>query len=148
MVDSGNPTLPLSQVNQIGIVVRDSDKVMESWTSLFGIGPWRVVEFPINDLEGRPGKVKLCFADLGGVQLELIEPVEGRIFHSQYLEEHGEGLHHLGFYVDDVDAEAEKAVEAGGTVLSTAPGRWAYMDTGGPGGVIFEVMRRPEQPTG
>jgi len=145
MADSKSAVLPLSGINQIGIVVRDSDRVMESWTSLFGIGPWRVTEFDITDLEGRPGKVKLCFADLGGVQLELIEPVQGRIFHSQHLDEHGEGLHHLGFYVDDVDAEAEKVVAAGGSVLSSMPGRYAYMGTGGPGGVIFEVIRRPAQ---
>ena len=144
MTDSANPVLPLSRLNQIGIVVRDSDKVMESWTSLFGIGPWRVVEVPFTDLDGSPGKVKLCFADLGGVQFELIEPVEGRIFHSQHLEEHGEGLHHLGFQVGDVDGEAAKIVDAGGTVLNSAPGRYAYMDTGGPGGVIFEVIRQPE----
>ena len=144
MTDSVDPVLPLSKLNQIGIVVRDSDKVMESWTSLFGIGPWRVVEVPFTDLDGSPGKVKLSFADLGGVQFELIEPVEGRIFHSQHLEEHGEGLHHLGFQVDDVDGEAAKVVDAGGTVLNAAPGRYAYMDTGGPGGVIFEVIRRPE----
>jgi len=145
MGNSSNPVLPLTRLDQIGIVVRDSEKVMESWTALFGIGPWRKVEFDITDVDGQPGKVKLCFADLGVVQLELIEPVVGRIFHSQHLEEHGEGLHHLGFYVDDVDGEAAKVVAAGGKVLSTAPGRWAYMDTGGPGGVIFEVIRRPEQ---
>jgi methylmalonyl-CoA/ethylmalonyl-CoA epimerase len=145
MADVKNAVLPLSQVNQIGIVVKDSNGVMESWTSLFGIGPWRVVEFDITDVEGRPGKVKLCFANLGGVQIELIEPVVGRIFHSQHLEEHGEGLHHMGFYVDDVDAEAKKVVAAGGEVLSSMPGRYAYLGTGGPGGVIFEVIRRPDQ---
>ena len=148
MTDSASPVLPLTKLNQIGIVVQDSEKVMESWTSLFGIGPWRTLSWDITGLDGRPAKVKLCFADLGGVQLELIEPVEGRIFHSQHLEEHGEGLHHLGFYVDDVDAEAGKVVAVGGEVLSTMPGRFAYMDTGGPGGVIFEVIRRPEQQTG
>ena len=30
--------------------------------------------------------------------------------------------------------------------LSTAPGRWAHMGTGAPGGVIFEGIKRPEQP--
>ncbi len=145
MADSGAHQLKLDKVDQIGIVVRDSDAVMESWTRLFGIGPWRVVEFPFEGVDGQPGKVKLCFADLGGIQLELIQPLEGRIFHSQHLEEHGEGLHHLGFYVDDVDAEAQNMVDQGATVLSSMPGRFAYLDTGGPGGVIYEVIRRPQQ---
>jgi len=144
MRDSSTHRLELKQVNQIGIVVRDSEKVMESWTEMFGIGPWTIRDFDITDVEGRPGKVRLCFAELGGVQLELIEPVEGRIFHSQFLDEHGEGLHHLGFHVDDVDAEADNLVKQGAKVLSSMPGRYAYMGTGGPGGVIFEVIRRPE----
>lgn len=135
--------LPLKKVDQIGIVVRDADAVMKSWTALFGIGPWSYREMGGKDAKGRDFKVKLAFASLGGVQLELIQPVEGRIFHSAFLEQHGEGLHHLGFYVDDVDAEAANLVKQGATILNTMPGRFAYMGTGGPGGVIFEVIKRP-----
>ncbi len=135
--------LELKTVDQIGIVVRDIDKVIESWSSLFDIGPWT-----IRDMGSGSVKVRLAFANLGPVQIELIQPVEGRIFHSDFLDTFGEGLHHLGFSVDDVDAEAANLVEQGAEVLSSAPGRYAYMGTGGPGGVIFEVIRRPEQPSG
>jgi hypothetical protein len=40
---------------------------------------------------------------VGGVQLELVQPVEGPSVYRDWLEEHGEGLHHLNFLVDDVD---------------------------------------------
>jgi methylmalonyl-CoA/ethylmalonyl-CoA epimerase len=135
--------LPLKKVDQIGIVVRDADAVIKSWTALFGVSPWSYREMGGKDAKGRDFKVKLAFASLGGVQLELIQPVEGRIFHSAFLEQHGEGLYHLGFYVDDVDAEAANLVKQGATILNTMPGRFAYMGTGGPGGVIFEVIKRP-----
>jgi len=140
--------LELKTVDQIGIVVRDIDKVIESWSSLFGIGPWTYTELGGTDEKGRAGKARLAFAQLGSVTLELIQCIEGRIFHSDFLEKHGEGLHHLGFYVDDVDAEAANLVEQGCEVLSTMPGVYAYMGTGGPGGVIFEVIRRPPPATG
>ncbi len=143
MVDSDSHKLPLKKVDQIGIVVRDSASVMESWSALFDIGPWMVREFDMPDVDGQPGKIKLCFADLGDLQIELIEPLKGRIFHSLFLEEHGEGLHHLGFRVDDVDAEAENLVGQGAEVLSSGRGRYSYLDTGGPGGVIFELIRNP-----
>ncbi len=148
MADSSTHSLDLKEVSQIGIVVRDSAKVMESWSALFNIGPWTVRDVELTDTEGRAGKIRLCFADMGGLQLELIEPLEGKTFHAQALEEHGEGLHHLGFHVDDVDAEARNLEAQGGKVLSAMPGIFAYLDTGGPGGVIFEVIRRPRQPTG
>ena len=139
--------LELKAVDQIGIVVRDIDKVVESWSSLFGIGPWTFRELGAPEGEGRRGTARLAFAYLGPVEIELIQCIEGRIFHSDFLDTHGEGLHHLGFFVDDVDAEAANLVEQGCKVLSTMPGRYAYIGTDGPGGVIFEVIRRREQVT-
>jgi len=134
--------LQLETVDQIGIVVKDIDKVIESWSSLFGIGPWACRDFGGTDAEGRPWKVRLAFASLGPLQLELIQPVEGRIFHSAFLEEHGEGLHHLGFFVDDLDGEVSNLLAQGARVLSEGPGSYAYLDTGGPGGVIFELVKK------
>jgi methylmalonyl-CoA/ethylmalonyl-CoA epimerase len=139
----GKPQLLLKSVDQIGIVVKDIEPVMQSWSRLFGIGPWTMREMNGKNDEGKPVKVKLAFASLGTVQIELIQPVEGRIFHSEFLDVRGEGLHHLGFYVDDVDVEAANLVKAGCRVLSTLPGRYAYMGTNEPGGVIFEVIKKP-----
>ena len=134
----------LKTVDQIGIVVKDIDKVIESWSEMFGISPWTIRDMDGTDAKGRSWKVRLAFAYLGPVQIELIQPVEGRIFHSRFLETVGEGLHHLGFYVDDVDGEADNLVTQGAKILMKNPGAFAYMGTGGPGGVIFEVIRRPE----
>jgi hypothetical protein len=44
--------------------------------------------------------------------------------------------------VDDVDAEVAKLVKGGAKLLIHDPGRFAYVDAGGPGGTIFELMRR------
>ncbi len=143
MKSSQTHQLQLKKVDQIGIVVRDADKVMESWAKLFGIGPWRSEERGGTDAKGRPWKARLAFANLGTVQLELIQAVEGRLFHSRFLEEHGEGIHHLGFYADDVDGEAANLVKQGAKVLFANPGNFIYLDTGGPGGVIFELIKRP-----
>ena len=142
MVENAHP-LSLKKVDQIGIVVKDADAVIKSWSALFNLGPWTFREMGGKDEKGNPIKVKLAFATLGSLQLELIQPVEGRIFHSGFLDQHGEGLHHLGFYVDDVDTEAANLVKQWCTVLSNMPGRYAYMGTNNPGGVIFEVIRRP-----
>ena len=142
MESRGTNKLQLKSVEQIGIAVKDADKVIEAWSSMFGIGPWTFRDIGGNDGKGRPWKAKLAFAYLGPLQIELIQPVEGRIFQSRFLEEHGEGIHHLGFHVDDVDGEAARLVAEGAKVLFANPGRFAYMDSGGPGGVIFELIQR------
>lgn len=127
----------LEKVEHIGIVVRDIEKVTESWSSLFGIGPWT-----IREMGGGPVKMKMAFASLGTLQIELIQPVEGRIFQSEFLDTHGEGLHHLGFSVDDLDDAVSKLVAQGAKVVSGGQGNFAYLETGGPGGVIFELVKR------
>jgi len=125
----------LKSVDHIGIVVRDCDKVIESWSALFGIGPWT-----FREMGGGSVKLRVGVGYLGPIRIDLIQPVEGKVLHSEFLEEHGEGLHHLGFYVDDVDAAAASLVAEGAKVLINNPGNFVYLETGGPGGVIFELM--------
>lgn len=134
--------LQLKSVDQIGIVVRDIDKVIASWSKLFGLGPWTFRDLSFKDAEDQPLKARLAFTSLGSVQLELIQPVEGWLFHSEFLDKHGEGLHHLGFFVDDFEGEVNNLLAQGAKVLSSGPGRYAYFDTGGPGGVIYELINK------
>ena len=146
-----NPELhkfKLDMVDHIGIVVEDAEKVSETWKKMFGIEPWTFVNNTGTDAEGNPLDVKLGFAYLGDLELELIEVTKGKILHSEYLKEHGEGLHHLGFFVDDVDGEAANLVKQGAAIIIQRPGQWIYLDSGGPGGVIFELMQRRGKITG
>ena len=142
MASPGSHKLQLNTVDQVSIAVKDIDKVVESWSSMFGIGPWTYTDIGGTDAKGRPWKARLAFAYLGPLQIELVQPVEGRIFQSRFLNTFGEGLHHLGFYVDNVDGEASNLVAQGAKLLLTDPGNFAYLESGGPGGVIFELMRR------
>mgnify|MGYP002066185597 CR=1 FL=1 len=43
------------------------------------------------------------------------------------------------------DAEVEELVAKGAKLFVHDPGRFAYLDSGGPGGAIFELMQRPRQ---
>lgn len=141
MGNGENQKVQLKSVNQIGIVVKDANKVVEAWSVRFGIGPWRIEDRAGVDAKGRPWKARLAFANLGTVELELIQCLEGRLFHSRFLDEHGEGIHHLGVCVDDVDGEVNTAAALGMGVLFGNPGNFAYLDSGEPGGVIFELIK-------
>ncbi len=138
----------LETVNQIGIVVKDCEKVIESWERMFGIGPGIVITNTGTDSEGNPLEMKLAFAYMGDLEFELIEVVKGKILHSEFLEEHGEGLHHLGCFVDDVDGAATDLAEQGVEIMLQRPGQFVYLDTRSPGGVIFEPQRRRGKITG
>jgi len=132
-------------VDHIGIHVRDCEAVIENWERMFGIGPWRIRDIESTDAEGNTLTTRLAFADLGGVLMALVQPPEGR---REFIDAHGEGLHHIGFFVDDVDGETANLEAQGAKTIMHQPGVNAYLDSGGPGGVIFEVMSKPEPAAG
>jgi methylmalonyl-CoA/ethylmalonyl-CoA epimerase len=137
--------LNVRSIDQIGIVVRDVDKVIESWTKLLGVGPWEIREMETTDRAGNKAKTRLGFTNIGSVQIELIQSVEGKTFYADFLEEHGEGIHHVCVRVDDLDAATANLGKKGVKLLFGRRGRFAYMDTVNPGGVMFEFSQRQRE---
>ena len=144
MASAGTHKLQVKAVAQVSFAVKDIDKVVEAWSSLYGIGPWTYSENGGADAKGRPWKIRMAFAYIGPLQIELVQCTEGRIVQSRFLDTWGEGIHHVGFYVDDVDAEASNLVAKGAKLIIADPGNFAYLDAGGPGGAVFELMKRPK----
>ena len=134
--------MKIQSIDHISYAVTDIDATIEAWSRLYGIGPWTVQENGGTDVKGRPWKIRMAFAYVGPVEIELVQSLEGRIFQSKFIDKWGEGVHHLGFFVEDVDAEVARLVEEGANLLIHDPGRFAYFDAGGPGGAIFELMSK------
>ena len=78
----------------------------------------------------------LAFFDVGpGLQLELIQPNEAPSTWRNYLNEHGEGIHHVAFNIQGMNmAEAVKRCEDFGMTeeqkgeYGDASGRYVYMN--------------------
>ena len=63
----------------------------------------------------------------------------------EFLEEKGEGIQHIGFFVDDLDQETAKMAEKGFTITQsgeTPTVKWAYFDTDKVGGASIELMQK------
>lgn len=134
--------MEVKSIDHISYAVSDIDETIEAWSRLYGIGPWTTAENGGVDTKGRPWKIRMAFARVGPMEIELVQCIEGRIFQSKFLDKWGEGVHHIGFFVDDVDAETNRLKEKGAKILIHDPGQFAYLDAGGPGGAIFELMRK------
>ena len=142
MAQEKSAKVKVKGINQICIDVWDAQKVAENYWNILGIGPWEIYswEAPLvydRTYHGKPtwGREKMALAQVGGVQLELMEPVDGDSVHRDFLMEHGEGLHHLNFLVDDVDATAEilaregfPSVQSGRWEPKEEKGAWNYID--------------------
>jgi catechol 2,3-dioxygenase-like lactoylglutathione lyase family enzyme len=146
---AGKVTLPPTL--QIGMVVKDLDRVIEFYSSTFGIGPWETRE------GGGQTKVgdqiyaftnRVSFAQLGPVILELFQVTDGRSpVHAVYLDKGREGVHHLGFYMSNKEKEqmTSALAEIGINMIQgrkTEHGSYAFFDTEKTGGLFFELVSR------
>ena len=149
----------IESIDQVAVVVRDLDAAMERYAAQLGIGPWDVYTYGPHRMHtmtfrGRdqPYVMKLALARVGATQYELIEPVEGPTTYHEYLSQRGEGLHHLGYYVDDVDTEIARMAALGYPLLQSGrgfgvdgDGAYAYFDSEAGLGCIVEAIMLPRQ---
>ncbi|MBV9676726.1 MAG: VOC family protein [Acidobacteriaceae bacterium] len=145
----------LRRAVQIGIVVRDIHRSTELLSSIFGLGPFQFIEWPNRPdskywLRGSEKKIKIrqAFAQAGSLELELIQPLEGTSAYGEFLESHGEGIHHVLFETPDMDAALDEFAQHGVTVLQTGTGirpgtKWALLDTQDLVGFLIELRHRP-----
>jgi catechol 2,3-dioxygenase-like lactoylglutathione lyase family enzyme len=141
---------PFSKPHHICIVVKDIEKTKSFYESI-GIGPW--VEYPplveytklnVMDEQGFFA-CRFVYAQIGNLQLQLVQPGEGRTIYKEFLETKGEGVFHIGFEVEDVDAAEKQLTDHDMCVL--ASGRrddgsgFSYLDTRQHAGVTLLVRQ-------
>ncbi|MBE5794114.1 MAG: VOC family protein [Clostridiales bacterium] len=125
---------------QINIVVKDIELAAEKWAELLGIP---VPEIRTNHLEGNENytyrgqpvscDLKVCDIPMNGFVIELHQPIGGPSSFQEFLEKHGNGVHHIGFEVgaarDDVIADMEQAGYDVNRTLGIYPGSsWTIVD--------------------
>ena len=88
--------------------------------------------------------LKLGFGRSGPLEIELIQVISGESPHSEVLEKHGEGIHHIRFKLDDIDPPLAKLRRLGFEVIWShaipqVGARWAYLE--GPQGARRRARR-------
>jgi len=155
---TGTPPPRLPALFHIGWVVRDCAAAQQELSERLGAGPFAGAgdesRFDQALVHGKPTPfaLRIVFGVLGGVLLELLEPLDDRSPHAEFLATRGEGMHHLAFLVDDFDEQLAAArLTCPGTSLlidGTGPGnplRWAYLDASMARGTVIELLERTAQ---
>ena len=126
-----------------------ADKVVNYLTSL-GMGPFEPPKWPVSVEIKEYGKSvnvqsKTLFVHFGEFEIEFIQPISESL-HMDFLKSKGEGLHHLAFFVDDLDGAIDKLTKQGLTVTQSGRrekgGGYAYLNTDKHCGIIFELIQR------
>jgi methylmalonyl-CoA/ethylmalonyl-CoA epimerase len=89
----------LRRVDHVGIVVHDIEASAPVWVDRLGLQRLETVDV-------LDGSIRMTYLQAGDTTLQLVEPrTPGPL--REYLEQHGEGLHHLCFMVDDIPSALE-----------------------------------------
>ena len=120
MIPTSPAKVQVKQIEQIALIVKDAQMVSENYWSILGIGPWNIIPWEpplIHDrrYQGRPAwaRERLAITTVGGVSFELCQHIDGESIYQDFLAEHGEGLHHFNFTVDNQDEAAEILAKQG-----------------------------------
>lgn len=142
----------IEKISQIGIVVPDMEKAIKFYQDTMGI-TFNVLqrEPEMCELHGKPTnfQLKTGFAFLSGLQLELIQVVDGYSAHSEFLEKNPQGgMHHVAVYVEDLEAEVSKYLDASVELIARGEymrTKWAYLDSTDQAGLLLELIELPKR---
>ena len=129
-------------INHLGIAVRSLDAQRAFYETTLGARFEGVEEVPSQ-------KVRVAFYSVGpeghAVRLELLEPTSDESPIARFIEKRGEGLHHIAYTVDDLQARLD-ALKAGDVRLideAPRPGahhtQIAFLHPKSSGGVLTEL---------
>ena len=146
----------LGKAVEIAIVTRDAARTMAGLWQM-GIGPWRIYTFSPENTTNQtyrgapsPFTLRVCFAEVNGIIWELMQPISGRTIFEDFLDRHGEGLHHISFDCNGIPHDERVAeFQRRGFQLSQS-GSWmgknhfAFFDTEDATTICIETYSFPD----
>ncbi len=108
----------MKKIEHLGIAVKDLKAANAVYESLLGFPPYKQEEVAG---EG----VMTSFFRCGESKIELLEATREDSPIAKYIEKKGEGIHHVAFAVEDIQAEVARLKEQGFVVLNEEPKKGA-----------------------
>ncbi len=120
-------------VAHVAIIVNDIEKTTQTYAELFGIEPPKVRLGTSPEYMGKPteGKAKMAFINLENISLEFFEPLGGPSAWQDFLDTKGEGVHHFGFIINDLEDHIDFFESRDMPVIQSGGGDWGryrYVD--------------------
>jgi methylmalonyl-CoA epimerase len=106
--------LMLTEIDHVAIAVADLEAAISYYESTFGA---TVDHREVVESDG----VEEALLKVADSYIQLLTPVSDDSPVAKYLEKKGEGLHHIGYRVDDCAAALQSVKDNGGRVIDEAP---------------------------
>ena len=136
---------PLRRIDHVGIAVRDLDAAVDLYTSLFGL---TVTGRETNEAQGvREAMLYVAGGAAGSSYIQLLEPLGPDTPVGRFLASRGEGVHHIGYGVDDVAAALDALRDQSVRLVDARPRHGslgasiAFLHPKSVGGVLTELVQ-------
>lgn len=136
----------IKRIDHIGIAVSNIDQVLDFYRDALGL------EMTLTEREEGQKSI-VAFISAGDDEIELVEPMTADSPVGKFIQKRGEGMHHICFEVDDIEAMLARLVAHGVQLIDEKP----YIGTGGKRiafihpkaahGVLIELYERAETET-
>jgi methylmalonyl-CoA epimerase len=134
----------IARIDHIGIAVQNINDALTFFQDALGVKLDR-----IESEEG--GRTRVAFLPVGTSDIELVEPQDAESGLSKFLNKRGEGVHHVCFEVDDIDAALVRLREKGAQLIDETPRRnakgmrYAFVHPKSAHGVLIELYQKPTE---
>lgn len=104
----------MNKIEHLGIAVKDLAASEKIFTDLLGAPPYKREEV---DSE----QVITSFFQIGESKIELLQATSDESAIAKHIEKRGEGIHHIAFAVENIEAEIERLKNLGYTMIHNVP---------------------------
>ncbi len=122
----------LKGIGHVGIIVKNLDEAVELYQRLFGI--------EIIERQDWPGEgMKNAVLKIGEQSFEMMDAYPGRPL-AKFIEQHGEGIHHVNLMVNDLESTVNSLKAKGATVIGRN-NKFAFIHPKSTKGVLIELVQ-------
>jgi methylmalonyl-CoA/ethylmalonyl-CoA epimerase len=131
----------LTRIDHLGVAVDDLDAAIALYEERLALP---LTHREVIDELG----IEAVLLDVGESHVELLAPVREGTMIGAFLAEHGPGLHHVAYGVDDIEAELARLAALGTPLIDATPrtgiagSRIAFLEPAGTGHVLTELVER------
>ncbi|MCD4652421.1 methylmalonyl-CoA epimerase [bacterium] len=104
----------IKKIDHIGIAVKDLDAQVVFYRDILGLEFHGYEELPDRGL-------KVGIFIVNDIRIELLQSISSDSAIGQFIEKKGEGIHHIAFYSDSVQAELDRLKAAGVKLIDETP---------------------------
>lgn len=136
--------MDITHIEHIGIAVRSIEEQLPYYEEILGLKCYN-----IEVVEDQ--KVKTAFFKVGQTKIELLEPTSDDSTIAKFIENRGEGVHHIAYATNSVEKALKHAEEKGVQLIDKAPRQGAeglsiaFLHPRSTGRVLTELCEHPEK---